>query len=44
MKRERKPVFDPEAFLAKVDGGRTILKSRDGQIIFSQGEPADADR
>jgi CRP/FNR family transcriptional regulator, cyclic AMP receptor protein len=34
--------FDPKAFLAKIGGGRTILKSQDGQIIFSQGEPADA--
>jgi CRP/FNR family cyclic AMP-dependent transcriptional regulator len=41
-KRKTHPAFDPKAFLAKVDGGRTILKSRDGQIIFSQGEPADA--
>jgi CRP/FNR family cyclic AMP-dependent transcriptional regulator len=41
-KSKTQPAFDPKAFLAKVDGGRTILKSRDGQIIFSQGEPADA--
>jgi CRP/FNR family cyclic AMP-dependent transcriptional regulator len=41
-KSKTHPAFDPKAFLAKVDGGRTILKSRDGQIIFSQGEPADA--
>jgi CRP/FNR family transcriptional regulator, cyclic AMP receptor protein len=41
-KSKTRPAFDPKAFLAKVDGGRTILKSRDGQIIFSQGEPADA--
>jgi CRP/FNR family cyclic AMP-dependent transcriptional regulator len=40
MKRARKPIFDPKAFLAKVDGGKTILKFQDGQIIFSQGEPA----
>jgi CRP/FNR family transcriptional regulator, cyclic AMP receptor protein len=42
MKRERKPVFDPNAFLAKVDGGRTILKFQNDQIIFSQGQPADS--
>ncbi len=41
-KSKTQPAFDPKAFLAKVDGGRTILKSRDGQSIFSQGEPADA--
>jgi CRP/FNR family transcriptional regulator, cyclic AMP receptor protein len=36
------PAFDPKAFLARVDGGRTILKPQDCQIIFSQGEPADS--
>src|ERR1700674_79677 len=41
-KSKTRPAFDPKTFLAKVDGGRTILKSRDGQIVFSQGEPADA--
>jgi len=42
MKRARKPVFDPKAFLAKADGGRTISKYRKDQIVFSQGEAADA--
>lgn len=42
MRREHKPVFDPAAFLAKAGGGRTILKCQKGQIIFSQGEVADA--
>jgi CRP-like cAMP-binding protein len=42
MKRQRKPVFDPTAFLAKVDVGRTISKHQDGHAVFSQGEPADA--
>src|SRR5436853_4085718 len=42
MKRERKPVFDPTTFLAKVDVGRTISKHQDGHAVFSQGEPADA--
>ena len=42
MKRARKPVFDPKAFLAKADGGRTISKYRKDQIVFSQGEEADA--
>jgi len=41
-KSKTQPAFDPKSFLAKVDGGRTILKCRDGQIIFSQGEPADS--
>jgi CRP/FNR family transcriptional regulator, cyclic AMP receptor protein len=34
--------FDPTAFLAKVGDGRTITKYRKGQIVFSQGDPADA--
>ena len=41
-KSKTHPAFDPKAFLAKVDGGRTILESQDGQIIFSQGDPADS--
>jgi CRP-like cAMP-binding protein len=42
MKRARKPVFDPKAFLAKADGGRTISKYRKDQTVFAQGEAADA--
>jgi len=42
MKRERKSVFDPKAFLAKANGGRTISKYQKDQIVFSQGEPADS--
>ena len=43
MKRERKPVFDPKAFLATAaDGGRTISKYRKDQIVFTQGQVADA--
>jgi CRP/FNR family transcriptional regulator, cyclic AMP receptor protein len=42
VKRERKPVLDPTAFLATADGGRTISKYRKGQIVFSQGKAADA--
>jgi len=42
MKRKRKPVFDPKAFLAKADGGRTISNYQKDQIVFSQGEAADA--
>jgi CRP-like cAMP-binding protein len=34
--------FDPKAFLASVGEGRSILKRRVGQTIFSQGDPADA--
>ena len=42
MKRKAKPPFDPKAFLAKANGGRTISKYRKNQIVFSQGAPADA--
>src|SRR5581483_7839316 len=34
--------FESARFLAKVGGGRTILKYRKGQKIYTQGEPADA--
>jgi len=37
-----KSKFDPEAFLAKADGGVTISKYRKGQVVFSQGDPADS--
>ena len=40
--RKTKPSFEPNVFLAKVDVGRTISKHQDGQIVFSQGEPADS--
>jgi len=34
--------FDPNDFLAKVGGGRTISKYRKNQKVFSQGELADS--
>jgi CRP/FNR family cyclic AMP-dependent transcriptional regulator len=34
--------FDPKAFLASVGAGRSITQSREGELIFSQGDPADA--
>ena len=39
--KPRQP-FDPKAFLAHVGDGRSIGRYRKGQIVFSQGEPADA--
>ena len=36
------PSFDPKAFLGKVGDGRSIVKYRKDQTVFSQGEPADA--
>ena len=40
--KKSQPTFDPEAFLAKADGGRTISKYAKGQAIFAQGDPADS--
>jgi CRP-like cAMP-binding protein len=43
MKPDKKKLpFDPEAFLAKVNGGRTLSKYRKNQVVFQQGDPADA--
>src|ERR1700674_4930375 len=41
MKKPRPP-FDPNAFLLKVAGGKTLSSYRKDQIVFSQGAPADA--
>jgi CRP/FNR family transcriptional regulator, cyclic AMP receptor protein len=40
--KRRKVTFDPKMFLAKVGEGKTIANYRKDQIIFSQGEAADA--
>lgn len=42
MESKQKPSFDPKMFLAKVGEGRSIEKYRKDQIVFSQGDPADA--
>jgi CRP/FNR family transcriptional regulator, cyclic AMP receptor protein len=47
VKRKAKQVeakldFDPKVFLSKVSGGRSISNYRKDQIVFTQGEPADA--
>jgi CRP/FNR family transcriptional regulator, cyclic AMP receptor protein len=42
MTRKQNPSFDPKLFLAKVGEGRSIGKYRKDQIVFSQGDPADA--
>jgi CRP/FNR family cyclic AMP-dependent transcriptional regulator len=42
MAIKRRPKFNPKSFLAKVGEGRSIGKYRKDQIVFSQGEPADA--
>jgi len=38
----RKTPFDPQKFLANVGDGKTILHCLKNQIVFSQGEVADA--
>ena len=42
MGRKRATPFDPKTFLTKVDGGKKILRCRKKQILFSQGDAADA--
>jgi len=37
-----KPTFDPKIFLAEVDEGVTVSGYRENEIIFSQGDAADA--
>jgi CRP-like cAMP-binding protein len=37
-----KATFDPKIFLAKVGEGKTVSEFRKDQIVFSQGEDADA--
>ena len=37
-----KPPFDPKVFLSKVNGERTIVEYRKNQIVYRQGDPADA--
>jgi CRP/FNR family transcriptional regulator, cyclic AMP receptor protein len=42
MALKRRPPFNPKSFLAKVGEGRSIGEYRKDQIVFSQGDPADA--
>jgi CRP/FNR family transcriptional regulator, cyclic AMP receptor protein len=42
MAKKSKPKFDPKAFLAKADGGVTVSRYGKGQVVFTQGEPADS--
>jgi CRP-like cAMP-binding protein len=42
MKPNGKPSFDPKIFLAKVGEGRTRADYQKNQIVFSQGDAADA--
>jgi CRP/FNR family cyclic AMP-dependent transcriptional regulator len=42
MATKNQPAFDPKSFFAKVGEGRSIGQYRKDQIVFSQGDPADA--
>jgi CRP-like cAMP-binding protein len=42
MPRKTKLPFDPKEFLSKVNGGQRVANYRKGQIVFRQGDPADA--
>lgn len=42
MATKRQPSFDPQSFLAKVGEGRSIANYSKDQVIFSQGDPANA--
>ena len=42
MARRVELPFDPKAFLTKANGGRSLLRYRKDEIIFSQDDPADA--
>ena len=42
MSKRSKALFDPKIFLAKAGDGKTISKYRKDQIVFPQGEVADA--
>src|SRR5580693_5143243 len=42
MATKSRPSFDPKSFLAMVGEGRSIERYRKDEIVFSQGDPADA--
>ena len=42
MAKKSKHSFDPKKFLAKVGEGKTITKYQKDQLVFSQGDVADA--
>lgn len=42
MKAKRKQPFVLESFLSHAEGGRTIVNCQQNEIIFRQGDPADA--
>jgi CRP/FNR family cyclic AMP-dependent transcriptional regulator len=42
VSKKAKASFDPKGFLAKVGEGKTISKYCKDQVVFSQGQAADA--
>jgi hypothetical protein len=42
MNRKAKLPFDPKEFLSKVNGGQCMSDYRKDQIVYRQGDPADA--
>ena len=42
MKGERKSTFDPHIVLRRILTGKPVAEVHEGQIVFSQGDPADA--
>ena len=42
MKKKGRTTFDPKTFLAQVGEGKTVSNYRKDQIVFSQGDVADA--
>jgi len=42
MARKRPASFNPKTFLSQVGSGKTLLQCRKNQILFSQGDAADA--
>src|ERR1700677_2513577 len=42
MAKKVKPAFDPKKFLAKVGEGKTIARFQKDDIVFTQGDAADA--
>jgi CRP-like cAMP-binding protein len=41
-KEKPMPPFDPKTFLTKMGAGRKIMDYRNGEVVFSQGDHADA--
>ena len=42
MRSKDRPSFNPKSFLTDASGGRHVVEYRRDQIVFSQGESADA--